>query len=219
MGLCLVVSLLAVSVPLTSEPAGIPDDWIAYQTLARNTSVLKELGLTEDQQLRIKDAYDKARQHRLEELTRNRGLTTVERAEAALVRVRGESRDSEKLLTELLKPAQLKRLKQIHIQVLGALVFESSRYVEVLNLTAEQKDKIDGLKIEEEKARAEVTAKRRAADITSDDAFAQIEELEKARTRKMIEMLDAKQKKVWAELTGAPFEYKRDPLRIPVPAN
>jgi hypothetical protein len=119
----------------------------------------------------------------------------------------------EKAVSSTLKPEQLKRLKQIHLQTQGVEAFEATEVQDALKLTAEQKDKVKGLIGNVRKVREEAF-KDAAGDRTKfGEAMKKTTEAQKEAFDKAAASLDDTQKKAWKDLTGEPFEVQRERRR------
>lgn len=161
--------------------------------LLSQKSVQEELKLTEDQVKKVKELSDKQR----ESFRGLRDLSQEERqkkmAEAA--------KANTKALAEILKPEQLKRVKQISLQQRGAGALRDPEVVKTLNLTDEQKDKVKTIQDEARKARGDGQRGDRSAE-----ARKKREEARKATNDKLLGVLTAEQKSKLKELTGEPFK-------------
>ena len=98
--------------------------------LALQKSVTEDLKLTSDQIDRLKQLPEPER--------RGRGESAEERQKSRLEAYQAR----EKKVAEILEPGQLTRLKQINYQVMGPRAFMLPPVGEALNLTGEEKEKI-----------------------------------------------------------------------------
>jgi hypothetical protein len=76
------------------------------------TNVPKELALSEEQTAQLREARQQARNDSRDE--RTVGATAEEAAELRIGALKALNRELEKAITRILKPEQLKRLKQIY---------------------------------------------------------------------------------------------------------
>jgi hypothetical protein len=112
------------------------------------------------------------------------------------------SKANDKAVGEVLKPDQLKRLKQIHWQQQGARAFSDPELADALKFTTEQKDKIQAVR---EEARKEMQSLRQAGG-DREEARKKFEEIRKATNEKVMGVLTDEQKAKWKELQGEPFK-------------
>jgi hypothetical protein len=108
---------------------------------------------------------------------------------------------NDKALADILKPEQMKRTKQISLQVRGGRAFADPEVVEALKFTAEQKDKIKAI---QEEAQKEMRDLFQGGN--REEARKKIAELRKSTDAKLNELLNTEQKAKWKELTGEPFK-------------
>ncbi len=114
------------------------------------------------------------------------------------------------LLTKVLKPEQLDRLMQIHLQNLGVAGLVRPDVIERLALTAEQKEKLPAL------IEARSTNLREAMRAMFEDAGGdfsgmreKMEELRKQEDDKVLAALTDEQRATFEKLKGEPFEMPR----------
>jgi hypothetical protein len=114
------------------------------------------------------------------------------------------ARDQEVQVARLLSPDQLRRFKEIALQYLGGRALSDPDVAEALELTAEQKQRIRS--IQEEVRRATFGPRGHAAKEgpTPDDRA-------RSANPRLWDVLSARQKARWAELTGKPFEGELGP--------
>jgi len=111
-----------------------------------------------------------------------------------------------KALADVLKPEQIKRLKQIQLQRQGTFAFMSPDTQMELKLTDDQKDKIKTIG---DDARQEMGALFEEQDQAARQK--KMAAFQKETMEKITAVLTDDQKKTWKEMTGEPFEYKPDP--------
>src|SRR5206468_2760145 len=112
--------------------------------LLRNKSVQDELKLDKEQRDKVVEAVKKFREDHKDDLDKLRpgsSATPEDKAEA-LKRV---YLAGHKAATDILKPEQLMRLKQIRLQVEGANALADEDVQKALNLTDKQKDEVKAL--------------------------------------------------------------------------
>lgn len=162
--------------------------------LLQQESVQKELKLSEEQVKKIKELSEKQRES-------FRGLRDLSQEERR-TKMQEAAKANEKAVGEILKPEQLKRVKQISLQRQGARALSNPEIAKVLNLTSEQTDKIK--KIQEE-ARAG-RGQRGQGGRLDEEARKKLEEARKATNEKIMGVLTAEQKTKLKEMTGEPFK-------------
>jgi hypothetical protein len=111
------------------------------------------------------------------------------------------AKEAETALAEILKPEQVKRLKQIVLQVSGMGAFASPAVETGLSITDEQKEKIKTIAGE---VRTENTSIMQG-DGTPEEKQKKVAENNKGGLAKVKELLTAEQKTKWGELVGAPY--------------
>jgi Spy/CpxP family protein refolding chaperone len=114
-------------------------------------------------------------------------------------------------LPDILKPEQLKRLKEIQIQVNGIVSFKREDVQKELNLTDEQKEKIKGIGEGLKKDVAALFKDAASAPLRKmPEAMRKSKELKDAATRKAVETLTEEQQKSWQKMHGEKFDLKLD---------
>ncbi len=162
--------------------------------LLSQKSVQDELKVTDDQIKKTEELSEKQR----EGFRSLRDLEPEERTK----KMQEANQASEKALAEILKPAQLKRLKQISLQLAAVLAFINPEVIKELKLTDAQKEKIKEIwqQTMDQKAdifqnihdRAEIRKKR--------------DEVDKSAVEKVVSEFNPEQKAKWKELIGEPFK-------------
>jgi Spy/CpxP family protein refolding chaperone len=179
-----------------------------FDLLLQNEGVHKELKLSEEQLTKVKEVIHQVRQKHKEELEKQSQLSPEERKEKAQVVLEAISQETLKSLTDTLKPEQIRRLKQIHLQLKGIQAFFEADVGKALKLTDEQRDK---LKTIEEDAREEFRkATTGPGKANFQEALKKAVALRKEALDKAIAVLTPEQKKTWKDLAGAPYEIKFD---------
>jgi serine/threonine protein kinase len=101
-------------------------------------------------------------------------------------------REQETEVAQLLTPAQLQRFKQVGIQLLGPAAFSDSEVVKTLQLTPEQRQKIQPIQNEPEHGPGPTFW----------------EETRKRKMERILVLLSPQQRQKWQELVGKPFREK-----------
>ena len=122
-----------------------------------------------------------------------------------------------KALESILKPEQVKRLKEIALQqrmAFGQSPLTDPKIQAELKITDEQKEKLKTVQDEANKERQELfQGGGRGGDFAA--MREKMQKLTKETTKKMVAVLDADQKKAWNKMLGEPFEIKFDFPRPP----
>src|SRR5262249_50221535 len=183
-------------------PGGVGQGGFAM--LVNNEDVQKELKLEKDQVDKAKSAVQGVQKKHQEELTKLRDLSQEERREKGQELNRTISEESLQALGEVLKPEQIKRLKQIEMQQAGVRAFIRPDVQKALNLTDQQKESIKTIEADSAKAMRELFAGGNAQGGGRD----RMATLRKETTDKIQGVLTSEQKTTWKELTGEPFEVR-----------
>jgi Spy/CpxP family protein refolding chaperone len=162
--------------------------------LLTQKSVQDELKLAPDQVEKIKELAQKQQ----EAFAGLRDLSQEERQ----AKMREMRQANDKALAEVLKPEQMKRLRQINLQQMGAMALGNAETAKTLGLTDEQKEKIKAIG---DDARKEMQELRQSGG-DPDDVRKKTEEIRKSSGEKMMAVLTDEQKAKWKELAGEPFK-------------
>jgi len=170
-----------------------------FAALLDNEAVQKELKVEKDQVDKAKAAAQKVREKHKEQLDKIRDLGQDERRDL----MRTVADETLQSLGEILKPEQLKRLKQIELQQVGAQAFTRADVQKALTLTADQQEKIKTISDDSAKSMRELFQGGNAQG-----GREKIAALRKETGEKIQAVLTDDQKKAWKELTGEPFEVR-----------
>jgi hypothetical protein len=204
--LCKTVVLLGLAL-LLAEPSAAQDKdkkkgnrggGFGVVGLLTNESVQKELKLGDEQIEKAKKAAEELRGKFREDAAKLKDATPAERAEF----VQKVSDEAYKVLNDVLKPEQVKRLKQIELQQTG---LSSPAAQKALKLTDEQKEKVKKIAEETTQKRREIM-KEAQGDFKG--AMEKVATLTKESHEKEGAVLTDEQKKQWKEMTGEPFQIK-----------
>jgi Spy/CpxP family protein refolding chaperone len=189
------VAVVAMTAPAARAQGRRGGGGMGAAFLLGQKSVQEELKLSEDQITKVKEIQEKGQEAR-------RGLRDIADENERRQKAQELAKADEKAIGEVLKPEQVKRLKQIELQFSmrrGPQAFANEEVAAALNLTAEQKEKLktinDDFRKETEPLRgfSEENRKKR-------------EELAKAANDKVMGALTDEQKTKLKELTGEPFK-------------
>jgi vacuolar-type H+-ATPase subunit H len=196
---CKVIAAVAVAM-LLGAPALAQFRGGGGGSLAGNASVQKELKLSDEQIEKVKTAV-KDVLATLKDSRPGKDATAEQRAEFA----KKSSDATNKALAGILKPEQIKRLRQIELQQSGPTDADCQKE---LGLSDEQKTKI---KEAGDKSREEMRDIFKNAQGNFQEAQEKMAKLRKQTTEKQLAVLSDEQKKKWKEMTGDPFEVKIEP--------
>jgi Spy/CpxP family protein refolding chaperone len=191
--------------------------------LIQNSSVQKELKLSDDEIKKIKEAVDGINSKHQEERAALRNLQGDERREKGQELGRKVTEETNQALASILTPEQSKRLKEITLQQEGARAFNGEEVQKALKLTDDQKDKIKTINEDAAKDMRELFPQggRRGAGgaggggavdaATFKEMQTKMAAIRKETLDKVTSVLTDDQKKAWKDMTGAPFEVKFEP--------
>lgn len=163
--------------------------------LLNNKDVQKDLKLSDDQIAMAKELATKQQ----EAFKKLKGLDKEEAAE----KIKELRADAKKKLDELLKPDQAKRLDEIQLQQAGPFAFFNPKVIEKLELSDEQKEKIQEVIKESFQKRLEIFKEFK------DDREAmqkKLAEMNKAIMSEIRKSLKEDQKSEFKKMLGAPFK-------------
>ncbi len=178
----------------------------ASTMLLMNKGVQEELKLTDEQKDKIKAYSEEAMKAGFGQFGKLRDLPENERREKMQAMMKEMAEKAEKFVDETLKPEQKTRLKQISYQQMGVQAFSDKEVAEKLKLTDEQKEKIEGIS---KQSREEMGQLFRSGG-SREEMGPKLTALRKETMEKVQGVLTADQKKIWSELTGAPFELRME---------
>lgn len=161
--------------------------------LLSQKSVQDELKLGADQVSKVEEAAKK-------EADARQGLRNLGQDEQR-AKFREMRTASDKVVADILKPDQAKRLKQIALQQEGARALAEPEVAQALNLTDDQKTKLRGVAEESAKQMRELFQGGQNAG-----AREKLQELRKSSNDKAMAVLTDDQKAKLKELQGEPFK-------------
>lgn len=123
-------------------------------------------------------------------------------------------------LSDILKKAQIERLKQIELQNMEIGAFFKDEVKMALKLTDEQKNTMDVIATEASKAINNAFKESRAGGEFASDKYEEFwRKTEKESYDKAIALLTEEQKKKWKEMIGEPFDLEKIRLQLPKKKN
>jgi hypothetical protein len=109
-------------------------------------------------------------------------------------------------LADVLSPEQMKRLKQIDLQVKGYKALNDARVQMALKMTSEQKDNVKTIIDDSDREMREVMKEAQGGGGGFGEAMQKVATLRKEAQDKAMGVLNADQKKEWHEMTGEEFK-------------
>jgi hypothetical protein len=203
-------SLMAVGLALLWAVPALPQPFNVRAGIAgglarllESEKIQKELGLTPDQVAKGKELNQHFRERLKQEKKKVQDLKQEDRAEAYQAALKKLAEETNKAVAEILKPAQLKRLKEIELQVRGSLAFNDPEIEKKLQLTDDQKDQIRTI-LKDARKDFQDLIKNPGPKI--DEAVKKATVLNNETLQRIRGLLTAEQRKTWADLTGKRFE-------------
>jgi Spy/CpxP family protein refolding chaperone len=180
------------------------------EQLLANKSVQEEVKIDKDQATKIEEAIKKFREDNKDDYDkasfRNQDTKPEEKAEI-------RKKLNEKFTTlakDLVKPEQMKRIKQIQLQQQGLQAYANEEVQKGLKITDEQKEKIKTIG---DDLRKDIQDLGTGGNIQ--ERFTKIREMTKEASEKVQKILTEEQKKAWKEMTGEPFQVRFEQPRRP----
>jgi Spy/CpxP family protein refolding chaperone len=189
-------ALIAWCVPIRAadeQPKLVPEEGAIELVLLRHKAVRDDLKLTHRETRKI---------HEFTEAQWNKALEAEKLADAKERdrRYHEMTKEDEKFLSEVLTPAQKKRLDQITLQVAGLLWIKRPEIISALKLTDEQREKAEQYRVESRKEIEEILH-----STTERDRHAEVRKHRAAAKKRMLELLTDEQEAKYNELIGPPF--------------
>jgi len=175
--------------------------WSTIPSLLRRASVQKELGLTPEQLAKLDEVTRQTDKDMTKLRQEGRDKPARESSKAMDERVR----ERDQGYAAILKPGQIKRLNQIALQAVSYRALRSRSIQESLALSDEQKKKAHAIA----KAVGDNTPKP-SSGLTLDEITKKHRELAQSALEQFLAILTGEQKQKWKEMTGKPFDFKRD---------
>ncbi|MBL8792748.1 MAG: hypothetical protein JNM56_02460 [Planctomycetia bacterium] len=173
--------------------------------LLMNPDVQQELKLSEEQIDKIKTVSQSVFEKNKEIFAKLKDTPKEELREKFQEIAKVIAEETDKSLKDVLKPEQMKRMRQLELQQRGFEAFTDAQVQQDLKLDDDQKEKIKTLA---EDARKEIGELFQGGKGNFQEAMTKIQALRKDNLEKVMSTLKEGQKKTWKELTGEPFEFK-----------
>jgi hypothetical protein len=187
--------------------------------LLRNESVQKELKMDKDQTDKVAEATKKVQDKHADEFAKLRELPQEERRSKSAELNRTVSAETLTAVSEVLKPEQVTRLKEIELQQAGVAVFTRPDVEKTLALNDEQKGKLKVISDESATKTRELFGaggrgpgaggarppRGQGGTRGAGPNQEKITALRKEMSEKALAVLNDDQKKTWKTMTGAAF--------------
>lgn len=196
---------------VAAQAQGTAADDYALTTLFFDNSVQQELKLDDEQSAQAKKLGEEFKTKLLDAFQSTQGrVGGRKRREAMRDLLKPINEETNKSISELLKPEQLTRYRQIILQHKGAQVFVTPEIEQLLKLTSAQKENI---KVILEQSQTKTMEIMRFVQTAGDrqGALDRYAALRKETLEQVFAELTDEQKKSWNEQIGAPFNYRFQP--------
>jgi hypothetical protein len=221
-GLTAALAALIVAPVLGQLPGGdvmsLLQNGIDMPLLLSNKGVHKEIKMTSEQSDKVKRLVNEVFDKYKPDMQKARADRDQKQFAKLVLDSTVETRQRvNKALPDILDREQIKRVKQIQIQVNGLLSLSKPEIQKQLNLTDAQKEQIkkisDGLTTD----LAEVFKDVSSAPLRKlPEATRKARALRDEATRKAVDTFNDDQKKTWKDMTGEKFDFKLDLLNSPL---
>ena len=179
----------------------------------RSEQVQKELNLTEEQKEKAQALGERLREQMRERFSGMRDLSEEQRRERFQEMQQDAAKRAEEMRKEvagILKPEQLKRLRQIELQQQGAAALMRPEVAENLGLTADQKEKLEQIgRSSREKMQELFQGGRERSEEQRGQAREKVQQLRQEGEKEAMAVLTAEQKEKLRDMMGKPFELDR----------
>jgi serine/threonine protein kinase len=174
--------------------------------LLKNAEVLNDLNLSEQQRQGVGELMSRLGEQRDKIFGKFHTLTKEQRDKQFLDMARG----NEAAVAEILRPPQVRRLRQIALQSQGPMAFRDPNVAAALKLTAQQKERIRAIEAETffrppERKPSGPSSGRKPGGPNSEEQRKANEQRWKKATADMLAVLTPEQTTQWREMTGKPF--------------
>ena len=181
--------------------------------LIQSKTVQTELKLTDEQTAKLKE-WGAAQQGKMREAMQ--GIDPSEMREKFPAILAEMRKTTDKELGEVLKPEQVKRLKQIEFQMAGLRGLMSPDTAKALDITDEQKEKVQSVMMDVAKDMRDLGEEygtrgfQPPADADKAKEYAKkSEQITKDATGKVLKVMTDEQKKKYEEMAGAPVDVAK----------
>jgi hypothetical protein len=185
--------------------------------IGQSKQLQDELRMDKDQVDKLTGALAKVREALRDDMAKLRAPDISQEQRADVLKKVGEA--NAKALESVLKPEQVKRLRQIEIQQAGLAMYAKEDVQKALKLTDDQKEKIDEINKSLQKDLRELSpggpggggpGGRGGRGGFDPEVMKKREGLQKEAKELIVKVLNDDQKATLNDLTGAPFELRLD---------
>jgi RNA polymerase sigma factor (sigma-70 family) len=179
-------------------------------------AVQQELKLTREQQKKLQDLQARQQEGLRRVIAGLRPETFLQDADALQKKLEELGTKAEKAVDDLLTGDQRARLKEISLQQRGGHALTDAEVAEALQLTEEQRQKVQAIQADAAKEMQGLGARemqglfQSPSPVAMQNAYQRIakkmEEITKDTGDKLLDLLTTDQKAKWKELTGKPFQ-------------
>lgn len=208
-GLALGIGLLVAPLAQAQRPGGFGGGGFGGGgNIVSQEAVQKELGLTTEQTEKLKVITDEA-QKSMRDLFGQRPAEGEDREkarEAMREKMQAAAKEITSKVEGVLTPEQKKRLKEIQLQSQGTRALVSDEVVKALNITEEQKKKIEEIR---EANRPQFGRGGEGNKGGERPSFERFQEQQKETEAKILDVLTAEQKTSFEAMKGKKFDMPR----------
>jgi hypothetical protein len=177
-----------------------------YDWLLEDEEVRKELQLSDEQTTHVKEVYRSARLRARSALER---LNLEEKQKGSSALFNKASDETLAAVSSFLKPEQIKRLKQIHVQAEGFRAFAEPEVRRALRLTDEQAKKLDDIRSETMEELHQVFRSSPRASYFRENLKRMSAVRRKALAR-CVAVMTADQRTAWEQMSGPIFAFRSE---------
>lgn len=212
-----VLSLLALPALAQRQPFGLGGmmGQGGAAALLMNKSVQDELKMTEEQKGKMSGFQQKMFENMKDVFGKLQDVKPEERREKLQEIMKELTASSDKMVKEILKPEQAKRLQQIEMQQAGIRNLVKEDIQKTLKLNDDQKDKLKTISDDVAKDVQEIFRDAGRDPQKMTEARKKMEGVRKEALEKANAILTAEQKKALKDLMGEPFELKIERPNFP----
>jgi hypothetical protein len=178
-------------------PFGLPD----HGPLFQYQDVRKDLNINDEQFNQLRQSFDVLNSQFMTEFEKTKEAERATRANALRGRYWGQWNSG---VNRILTPEQLKRYRQLDLQYRGWGALMDPELQTQLNLTAEQKRRLDQLYNQSLETYSDI---RRMGQTNSEAAAQRYQQWREQQRRAINEFLTDEQRRNWAEMTGDAYRF------------
>jgi len=169
--------------------------------------VQREIGLTQQQLQQIQQLMMQQREQ-MREMMQQMGAATPEQRQQLMQQA---MRGWEEEMGKILQPNQKARLRELQLQAEGASALMRPDVAKELNLTDEQKGKINNIMQQYRQRQAQLWQPGGDPNADRQARFQQMQQLRQQMDKELLEVLTPEQQEQWKKMLGKPFQFPRGP--------